>query len=186
MTPVDLDTDSWGTPDVILTAVRDVLGTIDLDPMSNDMAQRRVRAGRHYTKADNGLIQPWCGKVFANPPYGRGQMSPFVGKLLSEVGAAGDVSAAIALVNASTSTKWFQTMLKHAASICLLSRRLGHHHPTTDALTKGNRYDQAVFLYTDDPGELDTFCVVFGRLGSVLLCGQPSGSVFDRWRARRH
>ena len=49
----------WYSPAEIVTAARDVLGGIDLDPASCDVANAVVQASRIFTVADNGLEQPW-------------------------------------------------------------------------------------------------------------------------------
>lgn len=43
------------------------MGGIDLDPCADP--QRRVPAGQHFTKAEDGLEQPWKGRIYLNPPY---------------------------------------------------------------------------------------------------------------------
>ena len=60
------------TPQYILDAVIACMGAIDLDPASNSREIPNVPAARHYTAQDNGLIQPWEGRVFLNPPFGAG------------------------------------------------------------------------------------------------------------------
>lgn len=56
------------TPAPYVEAARYVLGAIDLDPASSVSANATVRAKRFYAAADNGLAQPWHGRVFLNPP----------------------------------------------------------------------------------------------------------------------
>lgn len=58
------------TPRAIVEAARTVLGGIDLDPMSNDAAQRVIQATRYYTQADDCFVQPWAGRTFLNPAGG--------------------------------------------------------------------------------------------------------------------
>lgn len=58
------------TPQQVIDLARLVLGTIDLDPASDEEANRAVRASKIYTGADGGLHQPWGGRVFLNPPGG--------------------------------------------------------------------------------------------------------------------
>jgi len=58
--------DEWLTPPEIIK----VLGEFDLDPCAPvdrpwDMAKK------HYTYLDNGLLMPWEGRVWCNPPYGK-------------------------------------------------------------------------------------------------------------------
>ena len=74
----------WHTPAEVVAVVRRVLVRIDLDPASNPLAQRTVRARRFYTEADDGLSQPWYGRIFLNPPYGRRVVRAFVDRLVEE------------------------------------------------------------------------------------------------------
>lgn len=59
------------TPDIVVAPARRVLGGIDLDPASCEEANMRVGAAKIWTLADDGLAQPWHGRVFVNPPGGR-------------------------------------------------------------------------------------------------------------------
>jgi hypothetical protein len=58
--------DEWTTPAVYLERVRRVLGAIDLDPASNDQAQRIVNARTFLSKADDALTQDWHGRIWLN------------------------------------------------------------------------------------------------------------------------
>lgn len=69
------DTDVWLTPPHILRA----LGEFDLDPCA-PIERPWNMARKHYTKADNGLLQPWEGRVWLNPPYGA-EMYKWVARL---------------------------------------------------------------------------------------------------------
>jgi hypothetical protein len=53
------------TPQYILDAVIACMGAIDLDPASNSSEIPNVPAARHYTAQDNGLVQPWVGRVLS-------------------------------------------------------------------------------------------------------------------------
>ena len=76
------------TPPRVVAAGRTVLGAIDLDPASCHLANTVVAAGHFFAEADDGLSQPWAGRVFVNPPGGRignrYQAGLFFGKALAE------------------------------------------------------------------------------------------------------
>ncbi len=60
----------WHTPPKIINLVRELLGTIHIDPASNTKAQEWIKAKVYYTSKDNGLKHPWRGNLWLNPPYG--------------------------------------------------------------------------------------------------------------------
>ena len=101
--------DEWYTPAPYIQAVHTVMGGIDLDPASSARANEVVGATRYYTRADDGLAQPWSGRVFLNPPYGRKLVDQFSDRLVQGY-QEGTVTEAIVLVNNATETTWFREM----------------------------------------------------------------------------
>ena len=79
-----------------VAAARDVMGGIDLDPASCEVAQATVQAGRFFSKEQDGLAQPWHGRVWLNPPFEAAVIAPFVAKLLADY-QAGAVEQAVIL-----------------------------------------------------------------------------------------
>lgn len=118
----------WYTPAGFIEAARQVMGGIDLDPASSEIAQRTVQALRFYTKDDDGLAHPWAGSVWLNPPYAQPLIGKFVAHLL-EAWDARQVSKAIVLVNNGTETQWGQQLLAVAAAVCFPSSRIRFLHP---------------------------------------------------------
>ena len=60
------ETDIWLTPPEVLSA----LGPFDLDPCAAPDPKPWNTAKKMYTLPQNGLVLPWAGRVFLNPPYG--------------------------------------------------------------------------------------------------------------------
>jgi len=115
--------DCWASPDSILELVYACLdGTPDLDPCSPGRTRCRVRAATHYTEDDNGLLLPWKGKVYMNPPYGRA-IGQWTAKAAEEV-AIGRASVVIGLIPARTDTTWWHRDVAGRAHVCLLRGRL--------------------------------------------------------------
>ena len=155
------ESNEWYTPARYVDAARDVLGGIDLDPASCPAANETVRATWYFTATDDGLAQPWSGRVWMNPPYGRAQ-ADFVAKLLGHY-RAGDVTAAVVLVNAhATETEWFRPLW--AFPLCFTDHRIdfvpGDPDREPSTATHGS-----VFAYLGpDPG---AFAQRFAEIGNV-------------------
>lgn len=161
----------WYTPDEYLDAARDVLGAIDLDPASSIAAQAKVQARKFYTEADNGLSQPWAGRVWLNPPYAQPHIANFVARMVSEV-RSGNVSAGIMLTHNYTDTAWFHEAAAMADAICFTRGRIKFYDDGGNiaAPTQG----QAFFYFGMDTLK---FASRFRSVGFVLL--PYSGEVSD-------
>jgi hypothetical protein len=102
----------WYTPPEYFTA----LGLVfDLDPCSPG-PDHWVPAKQIYTIENDGLIQPWHGLVFMNPPYGgRNGHVPWLVKFL-------DHGNGIAIVRAYTSSGWWHEHVVPRAELLLFPK----------------------------------------------------------------
>lgn len=110
----------WYTPPEILESARKVLGYIDLDPASSDLANSFVRAKKFFSLAENGLSQEWFGRVWLNPPFNAGIIDAFADKLLS----SSKVESAIMLTDNATDAKWFRKLVEGCAGLIFTTSRL--------------------------------------------------------------
>ena len=110
--------DEWLTPPEILRP----LGKFDLDPCAPIMRPWDT-AAKHLNVNDDGLSQPWHGRVWCNPPFGREAV-----KWLNRMVQHGN---GIALVPARTETAMFYTCVWGAADAVLFIKGRPHfHHPS--------------------------------------------------------
>ena len=87
-----------------------------LDPCSTD---ENAKCEFHYTIGDNGLLMPWFGPVFMNPPYGR-EIVAWVEKAYEE----GKHTTVVGLLPARTDTRWFHDYIYGKAEIRFEKGRL--------------------------------------------------------------
>ena len=111
----------WYTPIECIESARTVMDSIDLDPASSDVAQKKINAKNYFTREINGLNKKWSGNVWLNPPYSMPEIAKFINKLIAEYNL-GNIKQAIVLTNNSTDTKWFHSLLKFP--FCLTKGRL--------------------------------------------------------------
>lgn len=104
--------EDWLTPPHVLRS----LGSFDLDPCS-PTERPWDTAKAHYTILDNGLLKPWFGRVWLNPPYGN-QTDKWM-RRMAEHGNG------IALIFARTETGcFFPWVWERAHSILFLKGRV--------------------------------------------------------------
>lgn len=152
----------WMTPVRFIEMARLVMGGIDIDPASNEIAQRNVKATTYFTKLDDGLSKLWIGNVWLNPPYSRGMMDKFSFKLLEEL-KNGNTTSAIMLTSAATDTRWFHSLAKRSDAYCLTSGRIKFIHPN-GAEGKSPPHGHAFFYFG---ANIVTFRSVFSSVGLV-------------------
>lgn len=105
----------WYTPPEIFELLKNP--QFDLDPCSPGKDKVPwVPAIKHYTATDNGLLLPWEGKVWMNPPYG-GETATWLDRLALH-------GNGIALVFARTDTGWFHKTAKKADVVSFLAGRI--------------------------------------------------------------
>jgi hypothetical protein len=106
----------WLTPPELVKQ----LGEFDLDPCCPIDAPF-YHAKNHYTIIDDGLSKVWKGRVYLNPPYGRG-MELWLEKLKYH-------GNGIALIFARTETKCFFEHIWHDAdAILFVKGRIKFYH----------------------------------------------------------
>lgn len=107
--------DEWLTPPAIVQA----LGAFDLDPCA-PVVRPWDLAAKHFSKEDDGLAQPWEGRVWMNPPFGREAV-----KWLRRMVEHGN---GIALVPARTETAMFYECIWNVADAVLFMKGRPHFH----------------------------------------------------------
>lgn len=156
----------WYTPPHIF----DALGLdFDLDPCAPAGGVPWIPAERHYSVADDGISQPWEGRVWLNPPYGN-DSARWVGRLIEH-------GHGVALVFARTDPTWGQYAIAKADAVCLVAGRIqfvagidrngpGHDAPASSML----------LAYGEDCAEAVLNC----GLGVTFLPTQPKGPSDDK------
>lgn len=103
----------WYTPAWIFDALAI---DFDLDPASPIDFETLVPAKKKYTMYDDGLLQPWFGRVWLNPPYGKTTPKWIRRMVMHKNG--------IALLFSRTDAKWCQEAMQAANGILFLSGRI--------------------------------------------------------------
>jgi hypothetical protein len=114
------ESDEWYTPKYIFDAIN---LRFDLDVAAPLEGPRHVPADAWLTPRENGLIAPWRGMVWMNPPFGhmrhkRAWLRRFF-----------DHGNGIALVPDRTSAPWFQEFGPMAEAICWVAPKIKFERP---------------------------------------------------------
>lgn len=145
------------TSSELIDRVRAVLGRIDLDPSSNELANLTVQATRFFSIHDDGLKQAWevPGRdkitVWDNCPYSFPLVQEFSDRLVSEW-ESGTIEGAIAIRNNCTDTKWFQNLASTCTVRLDLRGREQFYNPY-QSYDGGNRQGQTLFYFGSEPGK---------------------------------
>lgn len=143
------------TPKEYIDAAREVLGVINLDPASSELANETVKAEKFYTSENDGLAQEWYGNIWLNPPYAKDLLPQFAEKL-----ANSDFNQAIVLVHNATETKWFLKFISKASAVVFPTGRIDCKTPGEN---KNAPLQGSAIIYSGDNAE--KFIEVFLKFG---------------------
>jgi hypothetical protein len=149
----------WYTPSKFIESARLVMGSIDLDPASSDIANKIVKATKYHTIADSGLDSEWFGNVWMNPPYARDLFPKFIDKLV-----ASQVTQYITLTNNNTDTVSGAKLLRHSTIVCFVNKRIKFVAPD-GTLGKSPLQGQIICYKGRKP---ETFVDNFSQYGTCL------------------
>ena len=110
----------WYTPECYIESAKKVMGNIDLDPASSEIANQTVKANLFYSQEEDGLSKEWFGNVWMNPPYSQPLIFQFITKLVE----SNKINQAIVLVNNGTETQWGQLLLSNSNAVCFHQSRI--------------------------------------------------------------
>lgn len=164
-------TDERYTPDWVLDLVVSALGGIDLDPCADP--QRRVQATQHFTKTDNGLEQPWKGRVFLNPPFSNSK--DWI-RHLSLYFASGAVTEAVVLLPVMALTNKSSRLLlrEQAEGFVLLERKLSFLDADYKPIGEMSSFPFAL-VYAG--GNFHKFLSVIGDVGIPCVINKPHSQI---------
>jgi len=182
---VNLSRQDWCTPYEVLDPVREVGGTIDLDPCGHPQAIVRARvtniveeyvsevpkmlppdfrrvtigdgAAKEYDWAE--VLDNDAGCVFVNHPFGRRDNPRWAQKVAYESHKHPDL-AIFVLCPAAYGALWFDTHWRHSSAICLWQGRVQFRGAPWKA-----DFDTCVVYYGPEP---HVFTDTFTRHGHVI------------------
>lgn len=100
----------WYTPSDLMSEISERYGPFTLDVAAD---ASNAQCSQYYTAEQDGLRQPWHGRVWCNPPYRN--LIKWVRKAFEETRRDGGPEIAVLLLPAHTSTAWFHDYaLPHA------------------------------------------------------------------------
>lgn len=148
--------DEWLTPPEIIKA----LGgpeSFDLDPCA-PIKRPWDMAKEHFTIADNGLLKPWRGRVWFNPPYGGPSIvGPWMRRMVEH-------GLGTTLIFARTETElFFETVWKRATALLFIEGRLYFHHVDGKRAAANAGAPSVLIAYGDQDAEILRGCSIGGQ-----------------------
>lgn len=152
--------DLYTPPELVAPALA-VLGGIDLDPASDHSGRSRIPAAACFTLAEDGLAQPWPGRVWLFPPQD-GRMAAWVAKLIHEH-RYGRTMAALLYTRLDARSPWWGHLASEA-SICFVAGALRALKEDGTPLPRSRLAAVLAYLGPDR----ERFRAVAGGLGAVM------------------
>lgn len=175
------------TPNPWPQLAHQLMGGIDLDPASNEVANANIKAKSIFTKEDDGLAQAWHGTVWMNHPFHRGEKpcskrcnkkagikrghhidkpipgnADWINKVIFEY-EIGNIKEAVIITFCNSSEAWFLPLLKYPQ--CFPNRRV--HYIKEDGSKADNCTKGSVITYIGK--NVKEFALLFGAWGTIKV-----------------
>ena len=165
----------WQTPEWFLACVRSV-DKISLDPCTVPSNPVGARAFRTPDDAPDGLATDWSaasrgGLVYANIPFGRGEVARWVDKVIAEVDRGVEL---VLLTRGDTSTSWARRLIHEGRpELVCLPRRIRFR-----GAAGSPNFANLVFYFGRRP---EAFARAFADVGPMLA---PANSIHPTRESR--
>jgi len=163
--PYEGKTDDWITPQWVISAFDGLAGDnfFNLDPCIS-LTQPWPTARMGYNIKQDGLKQPWSGRIWLNPPYG-----PYTEKWVRQLIGYGD---GVALIFARIETRlWQDYIFPNASGLLFPKRRLAFARPDGTTPKSSSGAPSAFIAFGDECRE---------ALYQLAVSGQILGTYFNR------
>lgn len=151
----------WLTPPAILDAIGGA-NSFDLDP-ATPAVQPWPTAKARYTELDDGLIQPWFGRVLLNPPYTSGIIGCWMEKMSRH-------SCGTAIIFARTETDaFFRYVWEGSHALLFLRGRLNFHYPDGERAAKNAGAPTVLCAYGERDMEILADCGLNGQFVPLIF-----------------
>lgn len=149
------ESEVWLTPPGIIEA----LGPFDLDPCACMEPRPWPTAREHFTTLENGLAQPWRGRVWCNPPYGGPAiLRPWMHRMA-------DHGRGTLLIFARTETEAFHEFVwQRADALLFLRGRLHFHRPDGVRAAANAGAPSVLCAYGGEDAQRLAECDIDGRI----------------------
>lgn len=117
----------WYAPESVYQPILNRLSMteFDLDPCSPRL-DGPIPVKTCYTAVKNGLLRPWQGVVWCNPPYGGRAMAAWCDKAIQ---GARNGARVIILAHVRTDTKWFHGLMEAGGRPEFIKGRVAFERP---------------------------------------------------------
>ena len=111
----------WQTPPELVNKILEAFGVkkFDLNPACSE---KNIPAKRYLTAQEDGLVQPWGGLCFLNPPYDKRYMNDWMRKARTEGEKEG--TTVVCLVYTRSDNKWWHGNVCDASAVVLIKGRI--------------------------------------------------------------
>ncbi len=168
-------TEEWLTPPEIIEALGGAK-SFDLDPCA-PAVQPFQTARRTYTISDNGLMKPWSGRVWLNPPYSNGKIGRWLAKL-----AEHDIGCALIFARTETDM-FFRSVWDCASGLLFIRGRLNFHHPDGRRAVGNSGAPSVLCAYGADDLSRLSECTIDGKFVPLRFpCSLLVTALNGTWR----